>query len=176
MKNRSNEISRTPGKNQSGVKPVRMVQRQASLAGIMLLLATAAFPAAAGNEKENAELMPFLTDVTACHACHTQREQDGRLKDPARACSNMCRTCHKETGKHHPVGIALDRKPSSALSLTSGNELACVTCHDLKGNRFDTSSWRGESLFSSLFRRQSQYKTYYLATRNNKGQLCRNCH
>jgi hypothetical protein len=141
-----------------------------------LLLAVSWVIGAGGQERATVELMPFLKDFTVCYACHSEREKDTRLKDPARACSNLCRTCHKATEKHHPTDVVLEVAPSSPLALTSRNELACTTCHDLKVNRFDRSPWKGESLFSSLFRRQRQYKTYYLAARNNKGQLCRNCH
>jgi hypothetical protein len=174
MKTRSEDFSRFPVKNSSGVRLARVVSWRLLLA--VLLLAAATFPAVALDEKEAGELMPFLLDPIACRECHTEGENDPRLKDPARSCSNMCVTCHKETQNHHSIGIALKRKPSTALTLSSRNEMTCITCHDLKRPRFDSKPWRGESLFGSIFRRQPQYKTYRLATRNNKGQLCRNCH
>jgi ribosomal protein L37AE/L43A len=60
--------------------------------------------------------------------------------------------------------------------LTKHKRLACITCHNLTHKRFDTESWRAQSLYESMFKKQKQYKTFYLEINNRKGKLCKQCH
>lgn len=78
--------------------------------------------------------------------------------------------------KHHPVDNPVTRPPRIPLRLTSEKKSACFTCHSLANPRYDQVRWKAESLFGRLFQRESRYPTYYLATRNDRGQLCLACH
>jgi hypothetical protein len=78
--------------------------------------------------------------------------------------------------EHHSIDNPVTKSPRLPLRLTQDQKSACFTCHDLANRRYDTVRWRAESLFGRMFRSQTQYKTYYLVTRNDRGQLCLACH
>lgn len=134
---------------------------------ISILICTA-IPA---YDNETKKIMPFVSSKSACLKCHDRSEID----NPACACDEFCIKCHEDSEKHHSVGARIKDK-IGLFKLTKKNKIACYTCHDLNVQRFDTVSWRSESLFEKVFRGKSRYKTYYLIMRNNNGQLCRKCH
>jgi hypothetical protein len=113
----------------------------------------------------------------SCRSCHPG---DGARWESRRSrpCSKYCLSCHapKEMEKHHPVGGKLPATPPPGLLLTGEGTTGCSTCHDLGKPRFDKVRWRSESLYDRLFRRQPRYRTYFLAVRNDRGQLCKACH
>ena len=78
--------------------------------------------------------------------------------------------------RHHPVGVLLESVPDAAVLVTADKKNACFTCHDLSRPRYDSVRWKSASLFDRLFREESRYKTYFLAMRNDQGQLCQTCH
>ena len=137
-------------------------------------------------------LLPFLAAVTgedphapgqapgaaACVSCHpadaAPRWNAGRF----RPCTPYCRTCHLpvEMDRHHKVDSLLQRPPSAVLPLTTDKRTACFTCHDLAQPRFDGVRWKAASLVDRMFRKESRYRTYFLAQRNDQGQLCLACH
>ena len=119
--------------------------------------------------------MPFVNNNTYCAACHKSAEVKEKLKDTTRACDIFCKKCHKNMSKHHPAGVKLKNDLPENITLSSGKKLACITCHDLKVPRYDSVSWKAESLFGSIFKSEKRYKTYYLIIRNNDGDLCRKC-
>lgn len=110
----------------------------------------------------------------ACHADAPQRYAD-RHHHP---CTQYCMQCHQkaEMDRHHTVGTPLPRDAHEALLLTSKKQIACVTCHNMSQPRHDKVRWKATSLFDRLFHNQSQYPTYFLAMRNDQGQLCLICH
>jgi hypothetical protein len=130
----------------------------------------------AAGDDETKSIMPFVSSNTYCSQCHTMFEINHKLKETARACSTYCLTCHKEMECHHKVGAEIKCKTPPGLKLTEKNRLACITCHDLRKNRYDSSCWHAESFLESIFYIKSRYKTYFLVLRNNDGQLCRSCH
>lgn len=111
----------------------------------------------------------------ACHPVDAGARWEGRRSRP---CARYCQACHapKAMESHHPIDRKLPKVPPSPLLLTADGMTGCSTCHDLGQPRFDRTRWRAESLFDRLFRRQARYKTYFLAVRNDRGQLCRTCH
>jgi hypothetical protein len=119
-----------------------------------------------------------LKDATSCLACHREDGQARWTSHSARACTPFCLTCHggAEMAQHHPIGTALAKETKAGLLLTHERKTACFTCHDLGRPRFDSVRWKAESLYGRLFRRESKFKTYFLTTRNDKGQLCLACH
>lgn len=119
-----------------------------------------------------------LGSAAACLSCHAGDAQARWDTDRDRPCTNFCLTCHatEEMAKHHPVGHSVTRAPRLALRLTLNQKSACFTCHDLTIQRYDAVRWKAESLFRRLVSRESRHKTYYLATRNDRGQLCLACH
>lgn len=119
-----------------------------------------------------------LDSATACTPCHATDAASRWESSRALACTPFCLTCHKqeEMAKHHPVDNPVTKPPRLTLRLTRDQKSACFTCHDLANHRYDAVRWKAESLFGRLFRKEKQYKTYYLATRNDRGQLCLACH
>lgn len=119
-----------------------------------------------------------LEKPSTCAPCHAEDAQARWETSRARSCTPFCLTCHKpeEMAKHHPVGSPVEKTPRIVLRLTREKKSACFTCHDLANRRYDAVRWKAESLFSRLFQSESRYKTYYLATRNDRGQLCLACH
>jgi hypothetical protein len=130
-----------------------------------------------GQQDETLKIMPFVADSRVCQPCHATPESQAFLKTPARSCGVYCQTCHKKMTNHHSIGVVIEKSKLPAyLTLSSKDKLTCTSCHDLAGKRFDDKPWKSDSLYGSLFRRATQYKTYFLKIRNNKGQLCRECH
>lgn len=119
---------------------------------------------------------PFIASVAACAECHRAGKIHVNVKDTENACSYLCLTCHKDMDRHHAINVRLKEKIPDQFVLTSKNRLACITCHRLKTKRYDTSSWKAESLYENIFNSKKTYQTYYLVTRNNEGQLCKACH
>ncbi len=119
-----------------------------------------------------------LHDAAPCQNCHGK--EAAQIWSAARdlCCTPYCQTCHPATAmnQHHPIGTELTRTPAPPLPLTATRRTACFTCHDLSRPRFATVRWKAESLFGRLFRRQAEFKTYYLTIRNDRGQLCLACH
>jgi hypothetical protein len=127
-------------------------------------------------DKATEKIMPFVSDNSYCLECHSREELDTRYKDPAIACDDYCSKCHKEKEAHHPVGMEVTFDIPDDILLRGGDRLVCVSCHDLKTQRMDDKPWKAKSLFGRIFRRQADYKTYYLIKNNSKGKLCKYCH
>ena len=119
-----------------------------------------------------------LASAAACAPCHATDAQTRWEASRHRACTPLCLTCHTKEAmaKHHPVDNPVTRPPRIPLRLTGDQKSACFTCHDLGNRRYDAVRWKAESLFGRLLRRESRHLTYYLATRNDRGQLCLACH
>jgi len=115
--------------------------------------------------------------ASSCAPCHAA-DHAARWEHRARPCTPYCLTCHRkaEMEQHHPVGTALKRKPAGVYPLTADLKTACFTCHDLSRPRYDSVRWKAASLYDRTFRREASYKTYFLSTRNDQGQLCLACH
>jgi hypothetical protein len=129
------------------------------------------------QEEETRRIMPFVSDPRICLSCHKTAEDAGYLKNPAEACATFCKTCHKDMGQHHAVGVALSKqKPLPGIRLNQKLAVNCVSCHNLLSSRYDNKPWKGESLYGRFFQRASRYKTFYLRVRNHRGDLCRCCH
>ena len=130
--------------------------------------------------EENATTTGCLpaTGAAACAACHPADAASRWADHPYRPCTPYCQTCHRQEqmSRHHNVGTALSRVPSTELPLTSGKKVACITCHVLSRPRYDTVRWKAASLYDRMFRSEPRYKTYFLAFRNDQGQLCLACH
>ena len=127
-------------------------------------------------DPETKKIMPFITSKSSCVKCRQKNNLKSMINDPAIACDASCLECHKNTDKHHSVGMRPDNRLKANLRLTHDNKIACITCHDLNFNRFDDTSWRSESLFEKIFNSNERYKTYYLIINNSNGQLCKKCH
>lgn len=118
---------------------------------------------------------PFWT-VDSCLPCHRAEEAPALSRRISRPCRTLCASCHEFPETHHPVGVTIPRPVPETLLLTQAGTNTCVTCHDTTKPRVDRSPWASQSLFERVARRSARHRTYYLATRNDKGQLCRNCH
>lgn len=114
----------------------------------------------------------------ACAACHKDDAAVRYGADRMQPCAGYCGTCHapKEMGRHHSIGSRLERTKQVPLRLDGQGRTTCATCHQLGRPRYDARPWKAESLFDRLFRRQDRHKTYLLAVRNDRGQLCKACH
>ena len=127
-----------------------------------------------------AEQVPCLESlsVQACAPCHKEDAAARLDKDRFQPCAPFCLTCHppKDMEKHHPIGRKLDRPLRTPLRLDRKGQTTCATCHHLGRPRHDAVSWKSESLYDRYFRRQDRHKTYLLAVRNDRGQLCKACH
>lgn len=119
-----------------------------------------------------------LDEPAACAPCHGLEAVNRWATARHRPCTQLCLTCHsqEDMAKHHPVGTQLTKPIKTRLSLTGDRRTACATCHDLSRPRHDRVRWKADSLFGRLFRKQEKYPTYYLAIRNDRGQLCLACH
>ncbi len=122
------------------------------------------------------EIHPFIHSKKSCEECHSNNEMKDLLHDSDKICSILCYTCHKGMQNHHIVDVKINEKLPANFILTRKNKITCITCHDLKNKRFDTSSWKAESLFEKIFTKKSEYKTYFLTKKNDDGQLCKTCH
>ncbi|PKL38032.1 MAG: hypothetical protein CVV44_12755 [Spirochaetae bacterium HGW-Spirochaetae-1] len=133
-----------------------------------LLLIAADIFLAAGKEQD---IHPFVSDGSFCKKCHEKET----FEHPDKSCTPYCLTCHSTIGsKHHPVDVRL--KKVIDIELTDNQRIACRTCHNLKQKRYDATSWRAESLYEKVFRKETTYKTFFLQTRNTNGELCKKCH
>lgn len=112
----------------------------------------------------------------ACMTCHATAEAEELAARITRPCRDMCATCHAFREGHHPVGVRLSRPVPAPLLLTKRDTNTCVTCHDVTRPRFESSAWVSQSLFDRAIHRSNRNPTYYLVMRNDRGQLCRNCH
>jgi hypothetical protein len=134
------------------------------------------FGAVVALDQDAMRIHPFVNSTADCMKCHSPGDT-AKLKNPAYACDTYCMTCHKGLGNHHPVGIKLEGDPPDGVGpLTDRQKMACKTCHDVGSNRNDSTPWRSESLYESIFQKQRQYMTYFLVIKNNKGQMCNKCH
>ncbi|MDY6934845.1 MAG: hypothetical protein SVZ03_11590 [Spirochaetota bacterium] len=131
---------------------------------------------AVAYDKETEKIMPFVASRDYCTECHRKGELKNNQYNVIQTCDNLCLKCHKDITSHHEIGLKIEDQLHQKLHLTEKNRIACFTCHNLGIKRFDSSSWKAESLFESMFKRKSRYKTYYLAIKNDKGQLCKKCH
>lgn len=124
--------------------------------------------------------VPCIQGLSAqrCLGCHRDDAPARFEKDRLQPCAPFCLSCHppREMDKHHTIGRKLDRPLRRELRLDAKDQLTCATCHHLGRPRFDSVRWRSESLFDRAFRRQERHKTYLLAFRNDRGQLCKACH
>ena len=142
------------------------------LASLILLSAIAL-----ALDPETLKIMPFVESKETCAKCHSTKDIEEKFEDPAKSCSNNCMSCHKRvTEKHHKIGVKPNVKVLKDLELTSMRRVTCITCHNLKNKRYDTTAWKAESLFDGMFRRKDKYKTYYLQIKNTDGELCKKCH
>ncbi len=119
--------------------------------------------------------MPFVSTAKYCLECHSRQEALVFKVRVTKSCSTYCKTCHKDLTAHHQVDKFLTGKKPKTLDLHN-NKIACFTCHDLQTKRFDSVSWKSESLFESMFGSKDVYRTYFLIERNKDGQLCKRCH
>ena len=119
-----------------------------------------------------------LSSSAACVSCHAVDAQARWEAHRGRPCDPYCLTCHskEDMAKHHPVGNAVSKAPRIPLRLTAERKSACFTCHDVSTPRHDSVRWKAESLYGRWFRKNKLHKTYYLVTRNDRGQLCLACH
>ncbi len=124
------------------------------------------------------EPIPCLPGPQACTPCHAQDLETRWARGRGRPCTSYCQGCHRPSDlkSHHPVALQLRRPPRDPALLAPEGRLGCTTCHDLGRPRRDSVSWRSQSLFDRTFRRKASHPTYYLALRNDRGQLCRACH
>lgn len=142
-------------------------------AALLLALAAIASPAAEGARPAGEH--PSFT-AESCLACHRADEAATISLRVARPCRALCASCHEMRDGHHPVGVPIPRAVPAPLLLTASGTNTCVTCHDTTKPRIDSSPWESRSLFERIVRRSKEHPTRYLATKNDRGQLCRNCH
>jgi len=118
----------------------------------------------------------------SCGDCHKGEVVVFKPDEPGQICSNYCQQCHSNQENHHPVDRPLapalreKLKKEAKLSVSTKNTLLCGTCHHINKKRFDDQSWKAQSAFDRMFKRQSRYRTYFLVERNHNGQLCKHCH
>lgn len=124
-------------------------------------------PAAAGHPSWSVE---------SCLSCHRAEEAPAISRRVSRPCRTLCASCHEFRDGHHPVGVTIPRAGPEPLLLTKAGTNTCVTCHDTTRPRVDRAPWASMSLFERIASRSGEHRTYYLAMRNEKGQLCRSCH
>ncbi len=114
-------------------------------------------------------------NVAACTECHASEETVQLASRVTRPCRALCATCHEFSEVHHPVGKAITRVMPAPLLLTGSGTNTCVTCHDTTRPRFESTAWVSQSLIERA-RRPKENRTSFLVLRNDRGQLCRNCH
>lgn len=148
-------------------------------ARVVLALSVVTATAVAQLGERDARVAPHVAAASrsACTQCHAADEPRLSAVGARGACDTQCAQCHAATtAGHHPVGAAVPELASPALHRSSEGRVACRTCHDLTKAATDSVPWRSQSLYDAVFRRQSRYKTYVLALRNDRGQLCQSCH
>jgi hypothetical protein len=150
-------------------------KRQIMIFAIMLFLTGIAVFAQMSIDTETEKIMPFVTNKKICMDCHAQKLPNV-VNEPYKACDTYCLTCHKDmASKHHPSGVRMKNAPQT-MELTSTQRIACITCHNLSEKRFDSSPWRSQSLYDSLFPSNKQHHTFYLKEKNVNGEMCEKCH
>ena len=125
---------------------------------------------------ENTSIIPCIPGKSFCNKCHHVNGISIDEKDLTRSCDHACAECHKNLDTHHKVGMQIEFPVNSTLRLGNENRLICITCHDLRFPRYSDTARKAQSLFGRIFNSEKQYKTYYLAMDNRKGQLCKICH
>jgi predicted CXXCH cytochrome family protein len=143
-----------------------------ALFGVLLLRAEGAL-GQPGGTGEGAHVLWNEESCVKCHDATAAAEIRSRLTNP---CSQMCATCHSFQERHHAVGVPISGHVQAPLVLTRKVTNTCVTCHDVTRPRFERSAWVSQSLFERAFRAPRENRTFYLVMRNDRGQLCRNCH
>lgn len=144
-------------------------------AALLLALAVIAPPCHASEGRRATDGHPSWT-AENCLECHRPEEASAIASRIARPCRALCATCHGVRDGHHPVDIPISRTPPTPLVPTAAGTITCVTCHDTNQPRVDRNPWESQSLFQRLARKGKEHPTRYLATRNDKGQLCKACH
>lgn len=141
---------------------------------LLALSAIAASPAAlgSGGSPDGHPSWSF----ESCLACHRTEEAPSIAGRVARPCRAHCASCHDFRGGHHTVGVPVPAQLPAPMTLTAAGAITCVTCHDTTRPAVDDVPWASESLFERVVRRRGKSRTFYLAMRNEKGQLCRACH
>ena len=146
-------------------------------AALLLFLSVLAAPGTAfASEGDRAGAGHPSWSVESCLSCHRAKEVSAISRRVSRPCRPLCISCHEFREGHHTVGVPIPRGLAAPLLLTEAGTNTCVTCHDTTRPRVDRSPWASQSLFERVVRRSRENRTYYLAMRNEKGQLCRNCH
>jgi len=162
------------------VSPAPRTRRRALVSALMTLLIVPVLALVLAQGEEDAHTTGCLPakGAAACAVCHPGDAAARFEASGSRPCKPYCQTCHTKAqmARHHNVGTALVRAPSAVLPLTADHKTACVTCHLLSRPRYDTVRWKAASLYDKLFRGETRYKTYFLAIRNDQGQLCLSCH
>lgn len=153
-----------------------MPPKKIILLSLFVLIIIYAVTLAYDFDKETEKVMPFVNSYTHCLSCHDKSEISTRLKNPAKSCDVYCLKCHKNMNEHHPVGAAVKGSLPEKIILSEKGKIACFSCHNLNIVRFDSVSWRAESLYESIFHSRGRYKTYFLVIKNSNGELCRKCH
>lgn len=132
-----------------------------------------------GQDQPPLKATPCSSSMAQCLQCHQESEASGKLKNFGSViCDDSCLKCHKsQMGEHHVVGKTIEKKEDVArLVFLGGQRLSCITCHDMKNKRYDSRSWKSQSLFGRVFSRKSKHKTFYLRINNSSGALCKSCH
>lgn len=142
-----------------------------------LLLGLAVFVAGVVQARAEEPRKHASWTLDTCMDCHTQSERPQLTARVARPCSQLCSTCHKfEKGEHHPIGVQISKQVPAPLLLTAKGMNTCVTCHDMGRPPRESIAWISQSLADRTMHRSKENRTFYLAMRNDSGQLCRNCH
>ncbi len=145
----------------------------APILAVVLLASPAPSLASEGNRAVGGHPSWSVESCLSCHRADETPEISGRVARPCRA---LCASCHAFRDGHHPVGVPIPRAVAAPLLLTKTGTNTCVTCHDTTRPRVDRAPWASMSLFERIAHRSGEHRTHYLAMRNEKGQLCRNCH
>jgi hypothetical protein len=148
--------------------------RRMGLTVLLSCFIITAYIFATAFDNESLKIHPFVQSASNCTQCHSKN--DRKISDPATPCSELCFTCHYDMKNHHAINVKVSGKTPEELRLTGKKRLSCNTCHRPDSARFDSSSWKAESLYEKAFGGKSQYKTYFLIKKNNDGQLCKTCH
>jgi predicted CXXCH cytochrome family protein len=144
---------------------------------LLLALAALAAPTNAATSGGNVASSEHPSwSVESCLSCHRADEASSIASRVERPCRTLCASCHEFRDGHHPVGVTIPRAMPAPLLLTKAGTNTCVTCHDTTRPRIDLAPWVSTSLFERIAHRSGEHRTYYLAMRNEKGQLCRSCH
>ena len=141
------------------------------IATLCLIIVTGASLSA--MDPETVKIMPFVNDASYCEKCHTKSEAKEFKGETIYSCFDYCQTCHDT---HHSVGKRVSRNRPKNLKYFKRNKVACFTCHELDRPRFDSKSWKSESLYERVFDSKNKYSTYYLPVNNRQGELCKQCH